>query len=139
MYVQGVSTRKVKAIGEDHAGLERAIAEVLPKAAWQRCSVHFLRNAPDHLPRKANDDCRTELRWLHDLRDATEARLQLLWCFGRSGATRWAQGFHLGSSASTKCQRSGALQKLPPLRQLGDFQVEELPGLAGLRSGMAVG
>jgi putative transposase len=26
--------------------------EVLPEAAWQRCYVHFLRNALDYVPRK---------------------------------------------------------------------------------------
>ena len=34
-------------------------------------------NAPDHLPRKADDDCLTELRWLYDLRSASEAHLHL--------------------------------------------------------------
>ena len=38
---------------DDHAGLRMAIREVLPEAAFQRCYVHFLRNALDHLPRKA--------------------------------------------------------------------------------------
>jgi putative transposase len=65
------------AISDDHAGLKRALAEVLPEAAWQRCYVHFLRNALDHLPRKAGDDCLTELRWLYDRRDGTEARQHL--------------------------------------------------------------
>ena len=65
------------AITDDHPGLKRAIAEVLPEAAWQRCYVHFLRNALDHLPRKSNDDCLTELRWLYDRRDAAEARQHL--------------------------------------------------------------
>jgi len=65
------------AITDDHPGLKRAIAEVLPEAAWQRCYVHFLRNALDHLPRKSNDDCLTELRWLYDCRDAAEARQHL--------------------------------------------------------------
>lgn len=65
------------AISDDHAGLKRAIAEILPAAAWQRCYVHFLRNALDHLPRKADDDCLTELRWLYDHRDAADARLRL--------------------------------------------------------------
>jgi putative transposase len=65
------------AISDDHPGLKRALAEVLPEAAWQRCYVHFLRNALDHLPRKANDDCLTELRWLYDRRDAAEAHLHL--------------------------------------------------------------
>lgn len=65
------------AISDDHPGLKRALAEVLPEAAWQRCYVHFLRNALDHLPRKADDDCLTELRWLYDRRDAADARLHL--------------------------------------------------------------
>jgi putative transposase len=54
------------AISDDHAGLRRAIREVLPEATWQRCYVHFLRNALDYLPRKADDDCLMELRWLYD-------------------------------------------------------------------------
>ncbi len=65
------------AISDDHAGLKRALAEVLPEACWQRCYVHFLRNALDHLPRKTGDDCLTELRWLYDRRDAAEARQHL--------------------------------------------------------------
>ncbi|MDB5903472.1 MAG: family transposase [Betaproteobacteria bacterium] len=27
-------------VSDDHAGLKKAISEVLPKAAWQRCYVH---------------------------------------------------------------------------------------------------
>jgi putative transposase len=64
-------------ISDDHPGLKKAIAEVLPEAAWQRCYVHFLRNALDWLPRKANDDCLVELRWLYDRRDLEEARRDL--------------------------------------------------------------
>jgi putative transposase len=73
------------AISDDHQGLKRAIAEVIPETAWQRCYVHFLRNALDHLPRKADDDCLTELRWLYDRRDAAEARLHL-----RGWLERWS-------------------------------------------------
>jgi transposase-like protein len=65
------------AVSDDHPGLKRALAEVLPEACWQRCYVHFLRNALDHLPRKAGDDCLTELRWLYDRRDGAEARQHL--------------------------------------------------------------
>jgi putative transposase len=65
------------AISDDHAGLKRAIREVLPEAAWQRCYVHFLRNALDYLPRKADDDCLMELRWLYDRRNVEEARRDL--------------------------------------------------------------
>ena len=64
-------------ITDDHAGLRQAVAEVLPEAAWQRCYVHFLRNALDYLPRKADDDCLQELRWLYDRRAMAEARQDL--------------------------------------------------------------
>jgi putative transposase len=64
-------------ISDDHEGLKRAIREVLPEAAWQRCYVHFLRNALDYLPRKADDDCLMELRWLYDRRSIEEARRDL--------------------------------------------------------------
>jgi transposase-like protein len=64
-------------VSDDHPGLKRAIGEVLPEALWQRCYVHFLRNALDHLPRKADDDCLTELRWLYDRHEVNEARADL--------------------------------------------------------------
>jgi len=61
-------------VSDDHEGLKQAIREVLPGAAWQRCYVHFLRNALDHLPRKLADDCLQELRWIYDRRDLAEVR-----------------------------------------------------------------
>jgi putative transposase len=64
-------------VADDHAGLRKAIREVIPEAAFQRCYVHFLRNALDHLPRKADDDCLQELRWLYDRRSVEEARRDL--------------------------------------------------------------
>jgi putative transposase len=64
-------------VSDDHAGLGQAIVEVLPEAAWQRCYVHFLRNALDYVPRKVDDDCLRELRWLYDRRDLAEARRDL--------------------------------------------------------------
>lgn len=39
-------------VSDDHAGLRAAIREVLAEAAWQRCYVHFLRNALDHLRKR---------------------------------------------------------------------------------------
>jgi transposase-like protein len=62
---------------DDHPGLKQAVVEVLPEAAWQRCYVHFLRNALDYLPRKANDDCLVELRWLYDRHELEQARQDL--------------------------------------------------------------
>lgn len=64
-------------VSDDHAGLRKAIREVFPEASWQRCYVHFLRNCRDHLPRKADEDCLRELRWLYDRRDIAEARRDL--------------------------------------------------------------
>ncbi|HSH82603.1 MAG TPA: IS256 family transposase [Herpetosiphonaceae bacterium] len=64
-------------VADDHGGLRAAIPEVLSGAAYQRCYVHFLRNALDHLPRKADDDCLQELRWLYDRRSIEEARRDL--------------------------------------------------------------
>ena len=64
-------------VADDHAGLKAAIREVLPEAAYQRCYVHFLRNALDYVPRKVDDDCLQELRWLYDRRDLAEARADL--------------------------------------------------------------
>ena len=72
-------------VSDGHAGLKRAVRELLPEAVWQRCYVHFLRNALDYLPRKADDDCRQELRWLYDRRNLKEAQQDL-----EAWLTRWA-------------------------------------------------
>jgi putative transposase len=49
--------------------------------------VHFLRNALDYLPRKVDDDCLRELRWLYDRRDFAEARRDLAAWLGKWQAT----------------------------------------------------
>jgi transposase-like protein len=80
-FLEGLRKRGLRGtelvITDDHQGLKKAVAEVLPEAAWQRCYVHFLRNALDHLPRKADDDCLMELRWLYDRKNLEEARRDL--------------------------------------------------------------
>jgi len=77
-FILGLKQRGLKGVevtvSDDHAGLKKALTETLPEAVWQRCYVHFLRNALDHLPRKADDDCLRELRWIYDRRDLAEAR-----------------------------------------------------------------
>jgi putative transposase len=65
-------------VSDHHAGLKKAISELLAAAIWQRCYVHFLRNALDYLPRKADDDCLQELRWIYDRRNLEEARRDLM-------------------------------------------------------------
>jgi putative transposase len=64
-------------VSDDHPGLKAAIREVLPGVWWQRCYVHFLRNTLDYLPRKADDDCLQELRWMYERRNVEEARRDL--------------------------------------------------------------
>jgi putative transposase len=64
-------------VSDDHPGLRAAIREVLPEAVWQRCYVHFLRNALDYVPRKVDDDCLMELRWFYDRRDLAEVKRDL--------------------------------------------------------------
>ena len=68
-------------VSDDHCGIRNAVSEVLTEAVWQRCYVHFLRNAWDHLPKKHVDpDCMVELRWIYDRRTLAEARNDLrLW------------------------------------------------------------
>ena len=38
-------------VSDAHLGLKEAIASVLGGAAWQRCRVHFMRNALPGVPR----------------------------------------------------------------------------------------
>jgi transposase-like protein len=64
-------------VADNHAGLRAAIREVLSEEDYQRRYVHFLRNALNHLPCKADDDCLQELRWLYDRRSVEEARRDL--------------------------------------------------------------
>jgi len=99
-FLVGLKARGLKGVelvvSDDHAGLVIAIGEVIPEAAWQRCYVHFLRNALDHLPRKHGDDCLQELRWLYDRRDLAEAKADLAawlakWSARYPRLTAWAE------------------------------------------------
>ena len=60
-------------VSDAHEGLRRAIEETFPQALWQRCYVHLLRNAADHLDRKADAEALTELRWVYDRANVAEA------------------------------------------------------------------
>jgi putative transposase len=74
---------------DDHPGLRKAIREVLSEAVWQRCYVHFLRNGLDYLPRNADDECMTELRWIYDRRTTRGGA-------GGSGGNTHGQRTHSG-------------------------------------------
>lgn len=97
------------AVSDDHVGLKRAIMETLPEAHWQRCYVHFLRNALDHLPRKRADDCLTELRWLYERHTLEEARRDL-----GQWLSRW-QGRHakLCAWVEANIEETFAFYRLP--------------------------
>lgn len=49
-------------ISDDHAGLKKALAEVLPGSAWQRCRAHFLRNLLCKVPKSAQQLVATVVR-----------------------------------------------------------------------------
>ena len=87
-------------VADDHAGLRASVREVLPETAFQRCYVHFLRNALDHLPRKADDDCLQELRWLYDRRSIDEARRDLA-----AWIAKWAPATRSSSPGSKRRSR----------------------------------
>ncbi|MER8543925.1 IS256 family transposase [Mesorhizobium sp. M1334] len=80
-FVTGLKNRGLAGVefvvSDDHPGLRAAIREMLPEAVWQRCYVHFLRNALDYVPRKVDDDCLMELRWFYDRRDLAEVKRDL--------------------------------------------------------------
>jgi putative transposase len=86
-FLQGLKGRGLRGVefvvSDDHAGLTAAIGEILPEAAWQRCYVHFLRNALDHVPRRVDDDCLQELRWFYDRRQLVEVRRDLAAWLGK--------------------------------------------------------
>jgi putative transposase len=99
-FLLGLKTRGLHGVefvvADDHAGLRAALREVLAEAAYQRCYVHFLRNALDYVPRRVDDDCLQELRWLYDRRDLPEARRDLAawrakWSGKYSKLTGWVE------------------------------------------------
>jgi transposase-like protein len=96
-------------VSDDHPGLKAAIREVLPGVWWQRCYVHFLRNALDYLPRKADDDCLQELRWMYERRDVEEARRDL-----RQWLEKWAAKYpKLCAWAEANIEETWTFYRLP--------------------------
>jgi putative transposase len=64
-------------ISDAHPGLVRAVHEQLLGAAWQRCRVHFTRNAQDLVPRSARGMVATVIRTVFEQPDEAAAREQL--------------------------------------------------------------
>ena len=69
--------RDVRLVTSDsHEGLKAAIAATLHGAAWQRCRVHFLRNALALVPKGAQELVATTVRTVFAQPDAENARVQ---------------------------------------------------------------
>ena len=64
-------------ISDAHEGLRQAISAVFGGAAWQRCRVHFLRNALSHVPKAAQPVVTAAIRTIFNQSDQTAARAQL--------------------------------------------------------------
>ena len=68
----------VRLVISDHdGGLVKAVRERLLGASWQRCRVHFTRNAQDLVPRSARSIVATFVRSIFDQPDEASARAQL--------------------------------------------------------------
>jgi transposase-like protein len=64
-------------ISDDHAGLVKAVHEQLLGSGWQRCRVHFTRNAQDLVPRSARSMIASAIRSVFEQPDGASARAQL--------------------------------------------------------------
>ncbi|MCI0345168.1 MAG: IS256 family transposase [Chloroflexi bacterium] len=64
-------------ISDDHRGLVKAVQEELLGAGWQRCRVHFTRNAQDLVPRSARSMVASAIRSIFEQPDEASARQQL--------------------------------------------------------------
>jgi transposase-like protein len=63
-------------ISDAHPGLKGAIAAVLQGASWQRCRVHFVRNALGHVPKSAAPMVAATIRTVFAQPDPASAREQ---------------------------------------------------------------
>jgi transposase-like protein len=63
-------------VGDAHAGLKRALTTILQGASWQRCRVHFVRNALALVPKSAQQLVAATIRTVFAQPDAIGAREQ---------------------------------------------------------------
>src|SRR5262252_2435282 len=67
--------RGVRLVTSDsHLGLKRAVAEILVGATWQRCRVHFMRNALSTVPKVAQQMVAATLRTIFAQPDLASAQ-----------------------------------------------------------------
>ena len=70
---RGLNTVKL-VISDAHKSIRKAVANVYPKVAWQRCQVHLERNILDAAPSKYKEGLKIELRKLFTAKTLEEAR-----------------------------------------------------------------
>lgn len=79
-FLKGLVARGLRgvqlAMSDAHEGLKGAIAAVLQGASWQRCRVHFVRNALAYVPRSAAQLVAASIRTVFAQPDAAGAREQ---------------------------------------------------------------
>ncbi len=80
-FIRGLVERGLRGvrlvISDDHAGLVKAVGEQLLGSGWQRCRVHFTRNAQDLVPRSARSMVASAIRSVFEQPDGASARAQL--------------------------------------------------------------
>ena len=80
-FLSGLKARGLKGVAyvasDSHEGLKHAVAKVLPMALWQRCAVHFLRNAYDHASHQTDPACLADLKRMWSCTDMVHARHEL--------------------------------------------------------------
>jgi transposase-like protein len=64
-------------ISDQQPGLVKAVRELLLGSGWQRCRVHFTRNAQDLVPRSARSMVASAIRSVFEQPDGASAREQL--------------------------------------------------------------
>jgi len=66
-------------ISDSHLGLKQAVAQVFVGSTWQRCRVHFMRNAMATVPKVAQQICRLfEKRYPQLVKVVQEAEVDVL-------------------------------------------------------------
>ncbi len=78
-------------VSDDHKGLVAAIREVMTGAAWQRCTVHFMRNMLGHVHKKDRDALKAILRSILNQETKEQARQRLRQAVESLGNTKVAQ------------------------------------------------
>ena len=65
-------------VGDKAAGMVGSIAEVFPGAKYQRCTVHFYRNAPAKVPKSKRPQVAAMLKAIHAMesREASAAKAE---------------------------------------------------------------